>query len=83
MVATDAPEEVKNPFLFCCFTGLRFSDVKALRWENIENGIIVLRMRKTREMVRVPLSENARRFLPEAREKGLVFRIGPLNTLSR
>lgn len=39
--------------------------------------------RKTREMVRVPLSENARRFLPEAREKGLVFRIGPLNTLSR
>lgn len=83
LVATDAPEEVKNPFLFCCFTGLRFSDVKALRWENIENGIIVLRMRKTREMVRVPLSENARRFLPEAREKGLVFRIGPLNTLSR
>lgn len=83
LVATDAPEEVKNPFLFCCFTGLRFSDVKALRWENIENGIIVLRMRKTREMVRVPLSENARRFLPEVREKGLVFRIGPLNTLSR
>lgn len=83
LVATDAPEEVKNPFLFCCFTGLRFSDVKALRWENIENGIIVLRMRKTREMVRVPLSENARRFLPEAREKGLVFRIGPLNTLTR
>ena len=83
LVATDATEEVRNPFLFCCFTGLRFSDVKALRWENIENGIIVLRMRKTREMVRVPLSENARRFLPEAREKGLVFRIGPLNTLTR
>ena len=83
MVATAAPEDIKNPFLFCCFTGLRFSDVKALRWENIENGVIILRMKKTREIVRVPISENARRFLPEAQEKGLVFKIGPLNTLTR
>lgn len=77
------PEEIKNPFLFCCFTGLRFSDVKALRWENIENSTIVLRMKKTKEIVRVPISENARRFLPEEQEKGLVFKIGPLNTLTR
>jgi integrase len=83
MVATAAPEDIKSPFLFCCFTGLRFSDVKALRWENIENGVIILRMKKTREIVRVPISENARRFLPEAQEKGPVFKIGPLNTLTR
>lgn len=83
MVEADAPEEIKNPFLFCCFTGLRFSDVKALRWENIEHGIIVLRMKKTREIVRVPISENARRFLPAPQEKGTVFKIGPLNTQTR
>ena len=83
MASTDAPEYIKNPFLFCCFTGLRFSDVKALRWENIENGVIILRMKKTKEIVRVPLSDNAKRFLPETKEKGLVFQIGPLNTLTR
>ena len=83
MASTDAPEDIKNPFLFCCFTGLRFSDVKALRWENIENGVIILRMKKTKEIVRVPLSDNAKRFLPETKEKGLVFQIGPLNTLTR
>ena len=83
MASTGAPEDIKNPFLFCCFTGLRFSDVKALRWENIENGVIILRMKKTKEIVRVPLSDNAKRFLPETKEKGLVFQIGPLNTLTR
>ena len=83
MASTDSPEDIKNPFLFCCFTGLRFSDVKALRWENIENGVIILRMKKTKEIVRVPLSDNAKRFLPETKEKGLVFQIGPLNTLTR
>lgn len=83
MASTDAPEDIKKPFLFCCFTGLRFSDVKALRWENIENGVIILRMKKTKEIVRVPLSDNAKRFLPETKEKGLVFQIGPLNTLTR
>lgn len=83
MVATEAPKNVKNPFLFCCFTGLRYSDVKVLRWENIEHGVIVLRMRKTQEIVRVPISDNARRFLPEPKEKGLVFDVGPLNTLTR
>lgn len=77
------PESIKNPFLFCCFTGLRFSDVKALKWENIENGTIVLRMKKTREIVRVPISENAKKFLPEPKEKGIVFQVGPLNTLTR
>lgn len=83
MASTDAPEDIKNPFLFSCFTGLRFSDVKALRWENIENGVIILRMKKTKEIVRVPLSDNAKRFLPETKEKGLIFQIGPLNTLTR
>lgn len=78
------PEGIKNPFLFCCFTGLRFSDVKALKWENIENNIIVMRMKKTKEIVRVPISENAQKFLPETGcRKGLVFQIKPLNSLNR
>ena len=78
------PENIKNPFLFCCFTGLRFSDVKSLKWENIENNIIITRMEKTKEIVRVPISENAQKFLPETKyKKGLVFQIKPLNSLNR
>lgn len=77
------PERIKDPFLFCCFTGLRFSDVKALKWEDIENGIIVLRMKKTKEIVRIPISDNAMKFMPPAQEKGPVFQIGPLNSVTR
>ena len=78
-----APDEIKNPFLFCCFTGLRFSDIQTLKWENIDNDTIVIRMKKTKEIVRVPLSANAKKFLPERKCKGKVFEIGPLNSLTR
>ena len=81
--AAPAPDEIKNPFLFCCFTGLRFSDVQALKWDNIDNDTIVIRMKKTKEIVRVPLSANAKKFLPERKSKGKVFEIGPLNSLTR
>lgn len=83
MSETDAPDIIKKPFLFCCFTGLRLSDVKSLKWENIENDTIILRMKKTKEIVRIPLSENAKRLMPEKQDKGNVFEIRPLNTLSR
>ncbi|MCF0223806.1 MAG: site-specific integrase [Fibrobacter sp.] len=56
---------VKDAFLFCCFTGLRFSDCVRLNPGNIEGGMIVIRMQKTGDIVRVPLSDNARMFLPE------------------
>jgi len=83
LLAAEAPDGVREPFLFCCFTGLRFSDVRQLKWEHIEKDIIVLRMEKTGEIVRVPLSENAKKFMPEKKAKGLVFKIGPLNTFTR
>lgn len=84
LFATPAPDKVKFPFMFCCFTGLRFSDVKTLKWEDIDNGIIVKRMEKTGEIVRIPLSENALRFMPKRGAKAnLVFDLGPLNTFSR
>ena len=55
-------------FLFCCFCGLRYSDVTALKWENIieiDGGKeIVITMKKTRRRVTVPLSEQACSLLP-------------------
>lgn len=61
---------VKHAFLFCCFTGLRYIDVSRLKWKHIvkvganEYQIEVLQQ-KTKEPVYVPLSENARKWLPE------------------
>ena len=74
LAETEAPDYVKKPFLFCCFTGLRFSDVQSLKWEDIENGTIILKMKKTKEFVRIPLSENAKRLMPKSQEKGTVFK---------
>lgn len=55
-------------FLFCCFCGLRYSDVSELKWENIVdtgNGrIIAMMMKKTKRLVEVPLSERAADILP-------------------
>lgn len=83
MLGTEAEDHVRRPFMFSCFTGLRFSDVMGLRWEDFDGNVIAKRMKKTGEIVRVPLSANAERFLPERKSSGRVFARVPLNTLSR
>lgn len=56
---------VKNAFLFCCFTGLRFGDVKALTFASVQNNQIEIRQQKTGDYVYIPLSEQAKKYLPE------------------
>ena len=60
----------KQTFIFCCFTGLRHSDMVALKWNDIketDNGLMlyVASMQKTKQPVIVPLSEKALEWLPE------------------
>lgn len=59
-------QHICGAFAFCCLTGLRLSDVETLRWDEIdfERGEICKRMRKTGDVVTIPLSETAKRFLP-------------------
>jgi integrase/recombinase XerD len=52
-------EDVKKAFLFCCFTGIRRSDVYNLKWSNINNGILSIRMEKTKDIVNVKLNQTA------------------------
>lgn len=56
---------VKNAFLFCCFTGLRFGDVKALTFASVQNNQIEIRQQKTGDYVYIPLSEQAKKYIPE------------------
>ena len=56
---------LKNMFLFACFTGLRCSDVKALTWKKVDDNMIGTTMQKTQKAIYIPISNNARRWLPE------------------
>ena len=65
--------DVKPAFLFCCFSGLRHSDLLKLTWGEIKQTSdgqyqIETMMKKTKHNVAVPLSENALSFLPERGE---------------
>lgn len=74
----------KMAFMFCCFTGLRYSDLQLLKWGNIETSssgtaIRIEAMKKTEKPVSVPLGTNALAWLPERGDKtpdDLVFDIG-------
>lgn len=73
-------EQVKSAFLFSCFCGLRLSDIEGLTWGAIcQDGNtwrLEIRMQKTRQLIYLPLSDAARRYIPERGEKGpesLVF----------
>ena len=50
--------QVRDCFLFCCYTGLRFGDLRRLRTEHIsDDGWIRMKMQKTGEHVAIPYRE--------------------------
>jgi integrase len=61
-------EDVKNAFLFCCFVGIRFENVKNLTWGNIytdTNGTwLSYKQIKSGTFENAPISNEALQFLP-------------------
>lgn len=61
-------EDVTKPFLFVCFSGLRVSDLRQLKWKDIidDNGKVHLELtqKKTGKVLYLPLSQTAQMFLP-------------------
>lgn len=81
--------EVKMAFLFSCFCGLRFGDVKKLRWGDIKQDgnekKIDITMKKTARSVMIPLNSYALRWLPEqgkARTTDLIFPLKENSTIN-
>ena len=84
-------EQTKMAFLFACFCGLRLSDIKDLKWQDIkcdaDGGAVVSKIQvKTRQSIIVPLSANALEWLPDrgkAKDKDAVFALQSHFTINR
>lgn len=64
-------------FLFCCYTGLRYQDIKNLRFQDIiDSHTISIRMIKTKEFVKIPLIEKAKKLIPKTGfDNQTIFRV--------
>lgn len=70
MAATECSDnEVKRAFLFSCLTGLRFSDIKALKWGDIRQQgqftRLVYRQQKTNKQEYLDISPQAVQYMGE------------------
>ena len=82
MAASEPKDKsTKQAFMFSCFTGLRISDIRQLKWEDIEEYTdedgnsryrMIKRMQKTQRIITYSLSKEAVSWLPE-RTGELVF----------
>ena len=74
--------QIRNAFLFCCFTGLSWIDVKELKWKhiNLRNLLLTKVRAKTDTETVVSLNSTAVSMLPDVGEpQDLVFTL-PSNT---
>ncbi|MEI6062315.1 MAG: site-specific integrase, partial [Bacteroidota bacterium] len=71
--------KVKNAlrvFLFACYTGLRYTDIKLLTWGKLKESNIELQFHKTAKFDTIPLNQKAIELLPVPGEKKVpVFRV--------
>ncbi|GIJ92817.1 integrase [Capnocytophaga stomatis] len=56
-------ERVRDVFLFCCFTGLRYSDVENLKKSDIKNSFIEITTLKTNDSLKIELNEHSKKIL--------------------
>lgn len=72
-------ERVRDVFLFCCFTGLRYSDVAKLRKNDIKNGYFDIVTQKTVDGIRIELNKYSQAIIDKYKDcqfpKGKVFPI--------
>lgn len=58
----------RDLFVLCCYTGLRYSDLRNLRKENLINNSLSFSMEKTKKPVVIPLSLKAKAIIEEYKD---------------
>jgi len=72
-------------FLFACYTGLRYRDMKNLCFNNIvsEGSMIQFEMHKTKEIIKIPLILKAKKLIGEGFLNQKVFRVASNQVANR
>jgi len=80
-------QDIKNAFLFSCFTGLRISDIKSLQWKNIKEQYLEIQQKKTSDTLRMKISNSAQNILSEQtnvkKSSDNVFQLPAENTTNK
>ncbi|MBN2669840.1 MAG: site-specific integrase [Bacteroidales bacterium] len=66
-------KNVLRYFLFSCFTGLRYVDIKNLKYSNIDGNMISMQQHKTEQMVKIPLINQARTLIDDSKSDNFIF----------
>ncbi|MBC8147786.1 MAG: site-specific integrase [Bacteroidetes bacterium] len=70
---TTTSERLKKalkPYLFSCYTGISYVDVKNLKYSDIEEGVIRINRQKTAKPVVIPLSKYAKNYIDTSNNGG-------------
>ena len=59
--------ETRDAFVFCCYTGLRFSDVEKLKWSDVADGVISVVTQKTSTALTIELNSHSAAILGRRR----------------
>ena len=62
-------DELRKAFLFSCFTGLGYAEIKKLKWENIVKNRLVTRREKTNQAINVKIKDSILSLLGERCKK--------------
>jgi len=64
-------ERIRDMFVFCCTTSLRYSDMQALRWSDITDGCVRIHSKKTGDNLNIEINNKAKAVLDrQTRELG-------------
>lgn len=61
-------ERIRDVFCFCCFTGVRYSDVAALKRQNVSDDCINIVTQKTSDVLKIELNKYSKAILDKYRD---------------